>query len=335
MRKQYLFIFLTLTTLLSCSHRNGGGPAPAHRGIYHWKSTYDPNAWERQWLKEHQIDRLYIKLFDVKPGAGEGFPDWAMVPVATTQFKRPLPAEMEIIPVIYITLDAIRALGTDTRTYAELIVKRIDDIMADNYDGIVHEVQLDCDWTERTRDAYFRLAYEVGLLLHQRNITISGTVRLHQLREMVPLSQAETAQRNSIPFDRVLLMCYNTGHLQDPRTHNSILDFSNVKPYLRQYSPTHLPLTDVAFPVYGWGAEFDEKGRFLRLINSHDLPDALKRQKERHVKIREEWAVARDIILTQQALPILDTLHTTILYHLDSTNLSKYSHEDIEAFYSR
>ena len=51
--------------------------------------------------------------------------------------------------------------------------------------------------------------------------------------------------------------------------------------------------------------------------------------------IRIEWGDMREIRRTQQALPTLDSLHTTILYHLDSLNLSHYSHEDIEAIYSR
>lgn len=336
MRKRVLLWIAILMTAISCGQHNDNRPAPAHRGVYHWKTTYDPTAWELQWMNEHQIDRLYIKLFDVKPGATEGFPDWAMVPVATTQFNQPLPTGMEVIPVVYITLDAIRALNTDTRTYAELIVKRIDDILSENYSGTLREVQLDCDWTERTRDAYFRLAYEVGKLLRPRNITLSGTVRLHQLRELEHASQVTNkSEASATPFDRVLLMCYNTGRLQDTKTQNSILDFADVKPYLRQYPSATLSNTDVAYPVYGWGVEFSEKGTFLRLINAHDLPETLKTQKEHHVKIREEWARPRDIIRTQQALPTLDTLHTTILYHLDSSNLSKYSHEDIEAFYSR
>ncbi len=331
MNKRVLLWVAILMTAISCGQRNDNRPAPAHRGVYHWKTTYDPTAWELQWMKEHRIDRLYIKLFDVKPGAGEGFPDWAMVPVATTQFNQPLPTGMEVIPVVYITLDAIRAMNSDVSTYAELIVKRIDDIMRDHYNDTIREVQLDCDWTERTRDAYFRLASDVRQLLHQRHITLSGTVRLHQLRELN--TSEDTAE--TTPFDRTLLMCYNTGRLQDPKTQNSILDFVDVKPYLRQYPSATLSRTDVAFPVYGWGVEFSEKGIFQKLINAHDLTEALKTQKERHVKIREEWAHPRDINKTQRALPVLDSLHTTILYHLDSSNLSKYRYEDIETFYSR
>lgn len=326
----YLFPLLALLlSLTGCSHKGPVVP-PAHRGVYHWKTTYNPTAWELQWMKNHHVDRLYIKLFDVKPGKEEGFPEWAMVPAASTEFRQALPADMEVVPVVYITVDAIRALNHDYGNYAALIVKRIDEMMADHYEGSVREIQLDCDWTRQTEQAYFLLVSEINRLLHPRHITVSGTLRLHQLHEL-----DNSHLTDSLPFDRTLLMCYNTGALQNPTTHNSILDPDDVKPYLRQYRPDVLPRCDVAFPVYGWGVEFDKEGRFNRLINSQNLPDAQQKQKARGVTIREEWGDMRAIVRTQELLPALDSNRTTILYHLDSLNLSKYSYEDIETIYSR
>jgi hypothetical protein len=96
-----------------------------------------------------------------------------------------------------------------------------------------------------------------------------------------------------------------------------------------QYHLESLPRTDVAYPTYGWGVAFNEDGSFRTLINSQWIPDKSNKQ------IRVEWGEPREIRKTQRALPILDSTHTTILYHLDSLNLSKYSYEDIEEFYSR
>lgn len=242
---------------------------------------------------------------------------------------------MEVVPVVYITVDAIRALDayyynwSDKERYARLIVKRIDDMMAEHYDGTIHEVQLDCDWTQQTEHVYFMLVNSVKELLHDRDITLSGTLRLHQLREVEFPTKNEYGYSDSIPFDRSLLMCYNTGRLQDRKTRNSILDFDDVEPYLKQYYRKVLPRTDVAYPTYGWGVQFSESGYFERLVNSHSMPMSTEKI------LREEWGEPREIRKTQNALPTLDSTHTTILYHLDSLNLSKYSYEDIEAFYSR
>lgn len=335
MNRAHFIAIVTLLLLCSCKSQDGT-PAPNHRGVYHWKTIYNPTQWEKQWIEEHRIDRLYIRLFDIEAGEKAGEPDWKMVPTATTQFRQKLPDTLDVVPVVYITTDAIQALGNATydwttrEMYASLIVKRIDDMMADHWNGDIREVQLDCDWTSKCEQAYFALARTIKDILQERGITLSGTLRLHQLGIVKQWVQNGYNDAH-IPFDRLMLMCYNTGRLQDPNTRNSILDFSDVRPYLNHYSCDKLPFTDIAWPVYGWGVEFDDKDNFKRLVNSSNLTD----EKGKNARVREEWGNPREIRRTQKALPKLDTVHTTILYHLDSLNLSKYSYEEIEAFYSR
>ena len=335
MKAFYLRLMAVALLVTACGDKPKPQTPSAHRGVYHWKTTYDPTDWEKKWMKDHGVGKLYIKLFDVESGDNAGEPDWRMVPVATTAFKQKLPGDMEVVPVVYITVDAIRALDayyynwSDKERYARLIVKRIDDMMAEHYDGTIHEVQLDCDWTQQTEHAYFMLAKEVKSLLHDRDIILTGTLRFHQLREVQCPTKNDLGYSDSIPFDRSLLMCYNTGCLQDRKTKNSILDFDDVEPYLKQYRSGSLPRTDVAYPTYGWGVQFSESGYFERLVNSHSMPMSTEKN------LREEWGEPREIRKTQNALPALDSAHVTILYHLDSLNLSKYSYNEIEDFYSR
>ena len=54
--------------------------------------------------------------------------------------------------------------------------------------------------------------------MQKKEIALSITVRLHQLREPAP------------PADRGVLMLYNTGALKAHDTRNSILDLADVKP---------------------------------------------------------------------------------------------------------
>ena len=335
-----LALLLGIVLLASCQTEKDKDPvAPAHRGIYHWKTTYNPSQWEREWMRKHKVDRLYVKLFDVEPGVKHGYDDWSMVPVATTVFRQKLPREMEVVPVVYITVDAIRAMGQSsdyavTSRYAQMLVTRIESMMAEHWDGTLKEVQLDCDWTWSTRAEYFKFCWWVKRILHEKGIRLSGTLRLHQLSQV---GQYYEFDGGAIPFDRSLLMCYNTGRIGDVNIQNSILDFNDVTPYLQRYNGDSLPCCDVAYPVYGWGVAFDEEGYFVRLINSHTLAEgkAWKDAPVQQAAIREDWGEPEDIVKTQAALPKLDNEHTTILFHLDSLNLSKYSHEDIETFYSR
>jgi len=334
--KRLSILSLAFLALWACGSKQDIAPAAtaSHRGVYHWKTTFNPTAWEKQWMKDHKVDRLYVKLFEVESGENAGKREWKMVPVATTSFPQKLPADMEVIPVVYITVDAIRTLdadywSSDAETYAKLIVDRIDDMMSEHYGDSVREVQLDCDWTPQTEHAYFTLAKEIKNRLKGRGVLLSGTLRLHQLREVEHPTQGSWGRGDSLPFDRSMLMCYNTGRLQDPATRNSILDFADAEPYLKQYKSRFLPRTDVAFPVYGWGLEFDKNGAFRRIVNPYRLPE------EKSGNLREEWGEPGQIRKVRQALPALDSLHTIVLYHLDSLNLSRYSHEDIEEFYSR
>lgn len=288
-------------------------------------------------MADHHVDKMYIRLFDVERGIDAGYADWNMVPTATTRFLQPLPADIDVVPVVYITVDAIRTLNLArdkahlVDTYARLIVKRIDEMMTEHWGFPVREVQLDCDWTTHTKTLYFALAQAIKTQLNLKGITLSATLRLHQLRIM----EQATPDLDVLPFDRTLLMCYNTGRLQDPLTNNSILDIDDVMPYLKQYHSDSLPSTDVAYPVYGWGVEFDREGNFRKIVHSQNLEQSITLADSNNVVIREEWGNAKDIKKVQQSLPTLDIDHTTILYHLDSFNLSHYSYEDIEKFYSR
>ena len=331
-----VIVLLFIAMLSGCGGEKKPGEGPAHRGIYHWKTTYDPSEWELQWMKKHKVDRLYVRLFDVEPGADNGYDDWSMVPVATTRFNQALPEDIDVVPVVYITVDAIRALEKSTDyclswRYAKMLVDRIESMMAAHWDGELREVQLDCDWTSSTRAIYFELCHEVKERLSEKNIILSGTLRLHQLNQVGPRG---LLYGEELPFDRLLLMCYNTGRLQDLNTENSILDFNDVKPYLDRYHYYNLPNCDMAYPIYGWGVVFDEQGNFVKLINSHHLtplPDSI----DGWMYVRKEWGRKDDIVKTQKALPELDSEHTTILFHLDSLNLANYRYEDIETFYSR
>jgi hypothetical protein len=131
------------------------------------------------------------------------------------------------------------------------------------------------------------------------------------------------------PVDYGVLMVYNTGDLRSPRTANSILDYSDVKPYLRRIDASMLDSMDFAWPVFGWGVAFDANGRFQRLVSSSALDADTS-----SASLREEWGRVDDIQRVQRRLPARGR-HTTILYHLDSLNLSKYTYDEIETIYSR
>jgi hypothetical protein len=92
---------------------------------------------------------------------------------------------------------------------------------ATNDIGAVRELQVDCDWTLRSREKYFALLSDVRRLLKEHGMNLSATIRLHQLSQPAP------------PVDYGALMVYNTADPRRLTDHNPILDIRDVEPYMK------------------------------------------------------------------------------------------------------
>ena len=302
-----LLLGLCCLLLAACSHK--GEPM---RAVYHWKTTYNPTQYELDWMRSHRVQRLYVRFFDVDVyDCEEG-----AAPIATTRFLQPLPDDIEVVPVVYITNEAMRTMWE--WHVAKAMVARVIK-MADCNGVDLKEVQVDCDWTERTQFSYFNLCRFLRERLHKQGIRLSSTVRLHQVDSTL----------NTLPVDDKTLMLYNTGNLRSPQTRNSILDYTDVKPYLPRLTAEVMDSMAVAWPVFGWGVAFDEGQRFQRLVPSASLAT------DTSSHLRVEWGNPSAIRQVQRRLPRRRDGSVTILYHLDSLNLSRYSYEEIEEIYSR
>ena len=284
--------------------------------VYHWKTVLSPNEYEKDFLKKHDVKRMYLKFFDVSTdnlydGKGE-----QPVPIATTIFNSSqscfVENSIEIVPVVFVTVEALRL----EKPLCDRIVKRVDDMCRANHVDY-HEIQLDCDWTRETKELFYSLCQEVKQKLHEKKKGLSATIRLHQLRDTLP------------DVDYGVLMLYNTESLQNPKVKNSILNSDAVKAYMKHAkSDKHL---DFAFPTYEWTLWF-QNGKFKGIVNPKD---ALHGKGElRHEKSEFSEMMKTKRVL-KSSLKDIDYPSSTIIYHLDSANLSKYSDDEIEKIYSR
>jgi len=284
--------------------------------VYHWKRTFAPNAYENGFLKKHDVKRLYLKFFDVSSDNlydGKGIQP---VPIATTIFmdstKVLADKSLDIVPVVFVTVEALRL----EKPLAERIVKRVDDMCRANHISY-NEIQLDCDWTKETKSLFYSLCQEVKQMLHHKKKGLSATIRLHQLRDTLP------------DIDYGVLMLYNTESLSNPKVKNSILSSEAVKEYMKHAkSDRHL---DFAYPTYEWALWF-QNGKFKGIVNSKD-------SFQEKGELRYEKSEFSEIMTTKQVLrqelKDINYPSSTIIYHLDSANLSKYSNDEIEKIYSR
>ena len=338
MRKVLLFAVVSLL-LLSCGRKGRSGEGEAFRGIYYWKTDFVITPSDSAFLSAHRIDRIYLRFFDVilsnKAITGYTGP----VPNATVTFSSPKPESIEIVPVVFITLEALKDMTVSGRTgeSAGKIFSRIDAMCRSHGLGPLREIQIDCDYTERTKDGYFALCKALRAFLEPKGISLTSTLRLHQLRDAAP------------PVDAVSLMLYNTDNFRRADVDNSILNPQTVKTYLKGDYP--LPAS-VALPLYSWGIWMRD-GSFRAILHKSEYSDTLlykAGEDNRYTVIRDHIVEGHDLregdVIRMESSPIEVVTEvqeyarrylgsrSVILYHLDSLSLSRYSFDQIEKLYS-
>ena len=317
---KYLFKILlalvAVAALPGCGDRieNSADVVPVN-SIYHWKTVFELDSAELDFLKKHDIGRVYVRMFDVVPEYDFLNSTTDVVPIATTKFVSPVPAGVEIVPVTYITIEALRAMEGREEEFATLMVERMLAMCSYNECGKINELQLDCDWTTATKESYEKVCGVVKELLDAKGIALSITVRLHQLRENPP------------PADSGVLMLYNTGALKRPETENSILSYADVEMYVR---PTEYPIPlDYAYPIFGWGVKFADS-KFVSIV-SYDSDEMSENEHIRYERPRVCTIFAvKELVEKNLGKPA----RGNILYHLDYSQFKNYTDDEISQILS-
>ena len=260
---------------------------PEGNAVYYWRTDLRLDSTERAFLSQYHINKVYCRYFDVVMNDEGTEPK----PNATISFSDTLPSDIEIIPTIYITEDCMHQKHEGL---AEKIVKRIQQMNETNDIPGVREIQIDCDYTSKSRKTYYEFLKEVKQAWGK---TLSTTIRLHQLSMEVP------------PVDYGALMVYNTGDPRNWEERNPILDYRDVYPYLKQLDKYQLPLA-TAYPVFQWIRNIQG----VRLEHTVEAEDILRVKKAME---KERKNLSRSIIT----------------YHLDKDNINRYKPKTYEEIY--
>lgn len=336
MIQRYFFLIAIALTVLSCNTHD----APTvHRGFYYWKSRFALDSTENNALQQLHTEKLYIKLFDVAWDE----PTQQPLPVAKINFAEAFPPQQQYVPVVFITNETLqKASPKDIDNLGRNIPKLISSITENNKLPMPAEIQLDCDWTAGTKDRYFLLLKQLRKSSFFQGKTLSVTIRLHQVKY--------TQEAGIPPADRGLLMCYNMGNLQQPATHNSIIDPATLNQYTGRLKEYSLPL-DIALPLFSWWVWF-ESNQYKGLIHSDALQlplDAAKKwrcQSDTTINgytfkqgdwLRYEDAPQESIehVISQLQSQLKPDNRNIILYHLDAKSLQQYAIPTLESFYTR
>ncbi len=219
MKKLLIFVTVLLLTIsvifiLKKENRN------FNFSYYFWENNYN--------LEQDTNDKLYIKVLDIKYSN--------KLEIIETNFIKSAPKDF--IPVVFITNKTLQNL--DYKVISDQIINLVKKF---NF----NEIQIDCDWSDSTKNNYFLLLKE---LKNNLNKNISSTIRLHQIKYF--------NKTGVPPVDYGVLMYYNMSSLGDFDTKNYILDNNEAKKY--HYNFENYPLKlKLALPLYSQAVQFRDK----------------------------------------------------------------------------
>ena len=243
---RYIFAFLSIL-FISCTSKQQD--QLTDYSFYHWKSKAKMDSNLESTL-EGNPKKVYLHYFDVDFEEYRYEPKYVLTQV-DDWYKN-----QNIVPVVYITNHTLKNIYSP-EDLGRKIKDLVNEISTHHFSKTLPDLQIDCDWTERTKDKYFEL-----LKLLKVDFNVSATIRLHQLKY--------PDKTGVPPVEHGTLMLYNMGDLTNMEQ-NSILETRIIESYIDKDLSYPFPL-DLALPLFSQTVIKNYQGR-VRLINH--IPESL------------------------------------------------------------
>jgi hypothetical protein len=313
------------------------------RSFYYWKTGFTLSPGDEAYLSRLKVHKLYIRLFDV---------DWdgtlgAAVPKGKISFNSQPPEGINVVPTVYIVNKAIHETSPGTIQALALKILKLVQATVSASNLKFTELQIDCDWTELTRDKYFQLLALLRKELEKNHQSLSCTIRLHQVKY---------AQTTGIPpVNRGMLMYYNMGKIGSLASQNSIFNKSDAAKYVAYAHRYPLPL-DVALPSFSWGIHFREN-KVLELIDQLQLNDFKNNinfiqtgnnlfRASSSFFFKGFYFIKNDLVKIEEVGPnlcyeaakqvskeLLKKPNTVVIFHFEPQTLQQYEEKDVEKIF--
>lgn len=329
--KRIVIGFVSFFLLLSCSEEQ----VQPEVSFYYWKTIFQLNNNEKTILEANKVSKIYVRYFDVS------LKDKEAIPLSPVVFKEKK-IRYDIVPVVYIKNEVMLEEAVNLENMARNIYTFIAQMNDKN--GIrCHEIQIDCDWTLKSKDRYLKFIEDFKKISTKK---LSATIRLHQVKYY---------QKTGIPnVDKGVLMFYNMGSIA-PDNLNSIYDRNIAQSYIRSLHKFPLQL-DIALPIYSWGihirnhkvikvvgkldhAELEKDTHFKKTDGMHfTVVESVIRGGNYYEKgdvVKIECITKKDLKTMAEDLKehIAEQPEDIIFYDLDSFNLKAYN--DDEQFFKK
>jgi hypothetical protein len=267
---------------------------------YHWKQNYKINE---------KKEPKYIKVLDI---AYEN-----KTKIHRTKFtEKP---KHQIVPVIYIDNPVFK--HENGKKFAQKIFVLLKKQANNNF--TYNEIQIDCDWTDSTKNPYFSFLKEFKILSNKK---LSTTIRLHQVKYH---------KRTGVPpVDKGVLMYYNMSNFKDLDTKNYILDLELGKKYHYNFNTYPLEL-DLALPLYAQATiiRFQSIVGIMEGVRKKALNNNFKALKNNHYEVTKTHYFKKRLLYKGDILRI-DEVSPAMLKDAVK-NLSKVMNQPKEIIYYR
>jgi hypothetical protein len=284
--------------------------------------------------------RIYVKCADIVWDNNKN------EPVGTTILKGKglLNNYIELVPVFYITNNVmINASPRQVDSLARHLLYFLNHLALVNKN--FKEIQLDCDWTVKSKDNFFLLINQLHKI---SKIEISVTIRLHQIK-YASITGIPPAQKG-------VLMLYNLLSVSDTSNANTIFDLATAKKYGQFINNYSLKL-DLALPIYN---VYIIKDQFNRVEALLQLNDSFFINNCNHIKVlkQDTWEVTssffyskfyypKGFIINYQGMNFESTyqaatffknhynktIDNVILFDLNSNAINKYAPNELEKIF--
>ncbi len=239
-----LFLVICILIMFSCQSETS-----FQFSTYWWKHSTKLNEKHEEFLTQNNINKIYLRIFDLKF-------DEKNQSISTHKVNSGFQnSTISTIPVIYIENAILLNFSID-KVYNIIIqnIIRAKDIGVMPNSDIL---QIDCDWSLRTKESYFKLLS----LLSKDVKELSATIRLHQIKY---------AKSTGVPpVKKGIMMIYNLESPKDTNTQNSIFTYNKAIQYLDGYLKDYPLQLDVALPAFSWGVHYHH-GLIKSLIPDFD-----------------------------------------------------------------
>ncbi len=243
MNKQHFLAILAISFLLIGCKENH----PI--SFYHWRTGFAPVGLDREFLQKTPQAKVYIKAFNLN---WDPFNNTEKPTTVMKMKPDSLKFIDEVAFTLFVTDEAMRNIpevqlpAMAART--AFLLNRTLKSFRKNTDVTIKELQIDCDWSLKSRDKYFSFLEFMRKEAAKIGFTeLSATIRAHQV--------LNSKEFGIPPVDRGALMFYTMGTTANVGERISLFSDALDDTYLDALSeyPLHL---DLVMPLSGWGVQY-------------------------------------------------------------------------------